>query len=263
MGGQALYERIAKSLGVDLSEACHSVKEFSMAALRGDYRRLIVRPRRLRHVFVKHRSMDEDIISEGTVVVENVVAKKKQTKKKSSQGEGSQPLEKTETESVPVDCVTDLEKDSCSGHVVTKQSEQQAIVTSSDLKDTDTHDSHACVNDSSAGRMLLEDAYGAEDGTTVVMHAPAAACVEDPKEGEVETGTRKEGESGEGGVMSLVLTFALPSSCYATMLLRELLKGSTATAVHKQAFADAGGVVGGLPGADVEGGEPGEGGGEE
>ena len=33
--------------------------------------------------------------------------------------------------------------------------------------------------------------------------------------------------------MALQLSFALPSSCYATMLVRELTKLSTANAVHK------------------------------
>ena len=68
VGGQALYERVAKSLGVDLrwsKSACHTVKEFSMAGLIGDYRRLIIRPRGLRHVLVKHSGMHEEIVSQG------------------------------------------------------------------------------------------------------------------------------------------------------------------------------------------------------
>ncbi len=36
----------------------------------------------------------------------------------------------------------------------------------------------------------------------------------------------------QGKLLGLRLQFQLPSSCYATMLLRELMKGSTATAVH-------------------------------
>ena len=35
--------------------------------------------------------------------------------------------------------------------------------------------------------------------------------------------------------MSLVMSFALPSSCYATMLIRELLKVDTVVGEHKAA----------------------------
>ncbi len=34
--------------------------------------------------------------------------------------------------------------------------------------------------------------------------------------------------------MALQLAFKLPGACYATMLVRELTKTSTATAVHKK-----------------------------
>jgi hypothetical protein len=64
---------------------------------------------------------------------------------------------------------------------------------------------------------MLEDAYSVDDGT-LVQHR------------------------GGGPNLSLVLSFALPSSCYATMLVRELLKGSTAAAEHKAASLASGGA---------------------
>lgn len=38
----------------------------------------------------------------------------------------------------------------------------------------------------------------------------------------------------EGTKVALQLVFKLPGACYATMLVRELIKTSTATAVHKK-----------------------------
>ena len=44
-----------------------------------------------------------------------------------------------------------------------------------------------------------------------------------------------------GKLLALQLEFQLPPSCYATMLVRELLKETTATALHRRR-TQAGGV---------------------
>jgi hypothetical protein len=64
----------------------------------------------------------------------------------------------------------------------------------------------------------LDDAYGQPEGSTYVMHE-------------------------DGTYLSLVMSFALPASSYATMLTRDLLKRSTAVAAHKAASAAHKGVV--------------------
>ena len=43
-----------------------------------------------------------------------------------------------------------------------------------------------------------------------------------------------DAELEEGTKVALQLVFKLPGACYATMLVRELTKTSTATAVHKK-----------------------------
>ena len=43
-----------------------------------------------------------------------------------------------------------------------------------------------------------------------------------------------ESKIAEGAKVALQLIFKLPGACYATMLVRELTKTSTATAVHKK-----------------------------
>ena len=46
--------------------------------------------------------------------------------------------------------------------------------------------------------------------------------------------TCADAELEEGSKVALQLAFELPGACYATMLVRELTKTSTATAVHKK-----------------------------
>ena len=43
-----------------------------------------------------------------------------------------------------------------------------------------------------------------------------------------------ESKVEEGAKVALQLAFKLPGACYATMLVRELTKTSTATAVHRK-----------------------------
>lgn len=54
-----------------------------------------------------------------------------------------------------------------------------------------------------------------------------------------------------GTLLALQLAFSLPPSTYATMLVRELTKQSTATAVHRAA-TQAGGGAGGAAAAEAE-----------
>ncbi len=49
-----------------------------------------------------------------------------------------------------------------------------------------------------------------------------------------ETVVSAESKVAEGAKVALQLIFKLPGACYATMLVRELTKTSTATAVHKK-----------------------------
>ena len=53
-------------------------------------------------------------------------------------------------------------------------------------------------------------------------------------------------------MLALRLSFSLPSSCYATMVIRELLKSSTARDYHKA----LGGHLSSARGADGEEGGP-------
>lgn len=59
---------------------------------------------------------------------------------------------------------------------------------------------------------------------------------------------------GEGPLLALELRFQLPSSCYATMLLRELTKGSTSKEHHVGLSAAVGPGAG--AGGEPAGGEP-------
>lgn len=232
-GGLRLYESIAKSLGVDLCATGveqHSVREFSMAALRGDYRRLIVRPRFLRHVFVKHSSVHDDIVSEG-LVAPNISNSRAGDRRK---GRPSQ----VEKGNAMGDCAEPA-ADSKAAKALDPMACEDAAHSVADQKDGGSATPLTAADECHSPAPLLENAYSAEDGFTVDMQDKKQVAVDDGKEGHE--------------LLSLVMSFALPSSCYATMLLRELLKGSTATEVHKQAYAEAEGTARGLePGAIEE-----------
>lgn len=257
--GRQVYERVAKTLGLDLygaESACHTVKEFSMAGLRGDYRRLIIRPRRLRHVFVQHTDMHEDIISEGLVVENAGQSKRQKTAKESNrEAKDGQPVVGIDETVHGTESSVGACEDKPRPGLATSASHEHEV---GDMKEARVASlSEPPIDTPDACKELLEDAYGSEDGATIVMRAqPQPQAATHACDGEQRAGGEavagKDGEGKGGGMASLVLTFALPSSCYATMLLRELLKGSTATSAHKQAFADAGGVVGGPTSADGE-----------
>ena len=61
----SLYERIAAEKRVPLGAASHAESDFSLDGLTGDVRRLVARPRALRHAFVRHSHLDQDIVATG------------------------------------------------------------------------------------------------------------------------------------------------------------------------------------------------------
>jgi hypothetical protein len=101
-------------------------------------------------------------------------------------------------------------------------------------------------------RILLEDAYGADDGATVDVPGAAKAVHERERADVAEHADVAECADVAPRLLSLMLSFALPSSTYATMLIRELLKGSTAAAAHKLASVEAAGAAA-SSGRDVDG----------
>jgi len=74
-------------------------------------------------------------------------------------------------------------------------------------------------------------------------HSSAASWAGRPGAGEAP---------GPGQLLALQLSFALPPSTYATMLVRELTKASTATAVHRAATRAGGGAAGAAAAAAAE-----------
>ncbi len=56
-----VYTEEAKKLGISLTECSHKVKEFSLTALAGDYRRLLVRPKNMSWSLLLYSHPDQDL----------------------------------------------------------------------------------------------------------------------------------------------------------------------------------------------------------
>ena len=151
----ALYAELAERAGVALGDAPHGVAEFSLGAVTGDLRRVVVRPRALAYHFVQHAALDDELVSTGL------------------------PPRRDGDRRPPGGC-----------------------------GDADA----ALPPPPPPPQPPLDDAYSCDEGGTHVVQ-----------------------ECGE--CLSLVVSFALPASSYATMLMRELLKMGTTPAEHKAASA--------------------------
>jgi len=78
----------------------------------------------------------------------------------------------------------------------------------------------------------VEMAAETEAGAEAALPPPPPRALLITDASQVESGSTRVVHEG-GQQLSLVLSFSLPSSAYATMLTRELLKRSSATAAHK------------------------------
>ena len=150
-----MYEELAAKDGISLTSSPHAVRDFSMTAFTGDYRRVLARPGDL-HWDVM--SYDEPQASLAT---------------------------------------TDLE-----------------LLQGCTLPDLP---------------VLTSGAAHLAQAALVGFDNPHIVSVADEDVGECKS------DVVDGQMMALRLQVTLPPSCYATMLIRELLKSSTATDVHRSA----------------------------
>jgi hypothetical protein len=202
--------------------------------------------------YLTARTFASSLVSEGPVLEGKAQKEKKQTASKNAPEEAPQHIDVETGHSAGG--ANDMERDQGATGAPTQCSAKDTDVkpkevTSSTVPPLGSTNPH--------GQQLLEDAYGAEDGATMNMHTKPSTgdCAVEKEVAGVETRMGAGGREEEG-MVSLVLTVVLPSSCYATMLLRELLKGTTATSAHKQAYSDAGGMIEDLPGPpDIDGQE--------
>jgi tRNA pseudouridine synthase D (TruD) len=204
----ALYEQIAQQQRVPLRASAHDVPEFSLSGLSGDYRRLVVRPRALAHRFVRHARLDDDVVATGVPDPPPPARDGQPAAVEVRPGFALPP---------PPSRPCSAGKSSAAGGSNVKCPQDAALPLQSpepaaQVSDAALHPAHAASAREPGTReqLLLDDAYGGPDGSVVEL-------------------------SGGGARLLLVLSFALPASAYATMLVRELLKASTAAADHKAA----------------------------
>jgi tRNA(Glu) U13 pseudouridine synthase TruD len=243
-GGKGAYERMAEAVGISLSQCPHSARDFALTRLTGDYRRVFVVPRACRHCFVRYADLDEEILTSEAPPLEHRKREIPRGAGDGQKGTGDKECEQPgggvgavrsagdqDVRVIPVSGLTNsaaqtsgrVESNTVSGVVAEVVGDGRGE--RCDRGQNVNRKSMAKVGDdvdSTGGSAVLENAYGAEDGALVEMR-------------------------GGGDRVAMVLSFALPASAYATMLLREILKSSTAVEDQKVASkAEAGRGVEGL-----------------
>lgn len=280
VAGESVYDEIARRVGVSLTAEPHSVKEFLVAGLSGDYRRLVTVPRAMRMMFVEYAGLDDEIVGGGVDLVARWnpslgpggratprgrphAATQEEgdslppppplpAQRSGSGGAAATPTDGTDG-SGGVGPETGGEAvamcEGPSGAAEDASEAAAAAATGSGEPDvggvTDNGGAAAEAEQGSSGSTpqwkLLDDACVVEDGRTVVQCAGGFRAARERDAADAEEAA---GRAGEGGRLAVVLTFALPASSYATMLTRELLKASTAAGAHKAASAAAAAAAG-------------------
>lgn len=270
-----VYAAIARRVGVSLTESPHSVKEFAITGLTGDYRRLVTVPRAMRMLFVEYEGLDKEILGGGVDLVAKWNPSQQRSAQRGSQLESGDhlppppprpPLKADGDNTLPgppqgqppsSDSAPAAAADAAAGGEAEAVAAPAAAAASASPQapGASVDGSHssaaavasgqgcggtdvtACKDAEAEGKVwkLLEDACVVEDGKTVVQ---CAGGFREAAEG-VDAGGGAEGAQGRPGRLGVVMTFALPASSYATMLTRELLKASTAVSTHKAASAAA------------------------
>eukprot|EP00892_Ulva_mutabilis_P010850 jgi/Ulvmu1/8137/UM040_0033.1 len=284
--GGPVYEEIARRVGVSLTAAPHSVKEFLLTSLTGDYRRLVTVPRALRMAFVEYAGLDDEVLGAGAELAARWGAGARGPEGPQwpsrpapleegnhlppppalpSAAAGAAPVQAVaaaapagEGKAAPAECAAgpadadgQAEQGGAAAAAAAEANAARPPVQPGDRRVG--QDSEAGLGGGSGGAAptwnRVEDACVVGDGRTLEQCAGGGFREAEERE------AAAEGEQGEERRLGVVLTFALPASSYATMLTRELLKASTATGAHKAASAAAAAVQGGGGGGegDAEG----------
>jgi tRNA(Glu) U13 pseudouridine synthase TruD len=180
--------------------------------LSGDYRRLLHVPTGLQHRVVHYSDVNQpDLLPDELTELQQQQQQQQQRKRKRGQPEQQQQQEKRQR----------LEPQESPGVQLLLLLQPEGM---------DVDQVQAVQNGSTAG-----DAAATTDGAVVASDEPAEPAAAAAAAGGGDGAADTSGSQGQR--VGVILEFSLPSSCYATMLIRELTKSSTSKAAHKQLSA--------------------------
>jgi tRNA(Glu) U13 pseudouridine synthase TruD len=242
------------------SKQGHKVKEFSLANLTGDYRRLVHVPEDLRYSFVRYRSPNEDglLQTDWQVLVEKQRAGRKQQRQQEGrgglqqqgEGEGRKGAGAGAGRSEDVGMEKGVE-----GERGVKR--QKVAEAGGAVGGVEGEGSAAAAAAGGAGMGDKDQGNRTAMEVEKAASAPVAAAGDVAHVPQAGSGVGDTAGAQQGAAQSLLglqLEFSLPPSSYATMLVRELTKESTSKNFQKGLTAAAGGTGAGAGGSGAAGG---------
>lgn len=214
--GWELYNTLAGEHGISLNGApCHNVKDFSLASLTGDYRRLLHVPSDLTARVIRYSNPDDDSLA---ATDWDLLQQQQQ------QQEGSTGGSEVGNAKGPVQEDTQTADFSLQQPRDGLQGQTGALIASALQQPSSAAKTVPCTaaGDGTAGCRNISQPDLRSDRAIASSNNNSTAML--PGDGE--------------RFMGLELRFNLQSSCYATMLVRELTKSSTSKASHKQLSED-------------------------
>eukprot|EP00899_Mesostigma_viride_P015275 jgi/Mesvir1/23749/Mv25773-RA.2 len=191
----AVYKRLARQDNVDLEAWPHSVRDFSLPALQGDYRCIIQKPLDVTWSLARYSHPEEKLCpTDYDTLLE-------EQRKARGQSRGQQaPTGATAKTAVA----------------------EQGAAPTGDI-----------AMDAAGGAEREEDGANASAGEGPSAGRPLSGAAGEADGGGAGSSQLASANSPPGVMTGLVIAFTLPTSCYATMALRELMKLSSQTSVHK------------------------------
>lgn len=230
----------------------HSVRDFQLSELSGDYRRVLHVPVGLQHRVVRYLDPNQADLLPTDLTELRPPKQQQQQQHKRARPEGQQEQEQPEGKRARFD---GWQRQGAQAVAASQQQQQQEgqqgqeevcqpVSSTGHAMDVDAAPStdtaaepavaaaEAAANGSAAGSLCAAGAAGA-DSNSQQQPRPADSGRQQQQKSASSSAQQQQQEQRVG----VILEFSLPSSCYATMLIRELTKKSTSKAAHKHLSA--------------------------
>ncbi|CAD7703369.1 unnamed protein product [Ostreobium quekettii] len=219
-----VYSSLAAESGLALKECPHNVREFSLTSLGGDYRRLICKLPDMSCSLLEYEDPDEtlsrtdlDVLRESGAKWSNWPKKEKAgitRKRKLVEGTDGEVSDRVESVAKTVESGAD---DELAGNEGADQEKKWLMPEGARQK--------LCVSDDCLVTMTRQ-----QDGRQRAIACSDGHCGEEKLKNPEDAVPKPT----KGRLKGLAVKFVLPASCYATMVVRELMKRSVSKAEHME-----------------------------